>query len=270
MKNFDELEADFRKRYSRWSSGMWSVFVTQKVPILFERNSQLEAGLREKVIEAYLELCGEGIGVGRLFLNGQNVTQLLFFEKIPKQLSQCGDAKSQVDTLVNLWNLCEAIENQPAWVEPILTQRLASISKLSQVELIVDEFAKVLETSTGPNVGDISAEHLKLQVCETAHLGFFLPLRLEVVAPPVLAIDGKIPSGWSRVTVFAPDASIIAVENRASDPMVLLDKKNPIPPSLQKTLDFSLSKQDFTQNSLFAAAVFQESQNIWLWSQRGA
>jgi len=52
------------------------------------------------------------MGLGRLFPNARNIHDLILLQKVPELLHRCGSARQQLETLVDLWSLCDAIDER--------------------------------------------------------------------------------------------------------------------------------------------------------------
>lgn len=269
IRSPQDYEKDFKKKYSRWSPLVWQQVVENCVPKILQK-TQLEDAQSEKLLKAYIELCGEAIGSGRLFPNSESLYSLFMLKLIPELIALEGSAEVQVRTLVDVWNFCEAADQEAAWVQKIFYRVLGALPRLSELEKKVDSFNLLLKDSSEELLGTRKVKDLSLAIYSTKELGYFLPKKLNFVAPPVLEISGTTPNGSLTLSVYLPDAQrLLSVEKRSElnlRPAAMIDAQ--LLGNFLRALPFQLSVQDFAINNLGAAVIFEESQNIWVWSRR--
>ncbi len=265
-KTLETYEIEHRRKYSRWSSGIWDLLVRDKIPKLQQTNGSLKEEEREAIIAGYICLCSESLGLGRLFPNSCNIHDLLLLQKVPIHLSRCGSARQQLEMLVDLWNLCDALEEEPRWISNLLVRILQSIENLEQVSVKVLNLMSMIEIPAGQDISELKSKTLKVLRVPTLKSGFFLPLRLEMIAPPILQVTGRTPAQNVALNLYVPDGSILSIE-KSTAVLTTKVKVQGSPPFIN-ALGLPLNLQDYTENHIAAAAIFQDSQSIWLWTRK--
>lgn len=265
-KSLEAYEKELRKRHSRWSPGVWEALVRDKIPKLQQTNEGLKEEERDAIIEGYIRLCSESIGLGRLYPNANNIHELVLLQKVPELLNRCGSAKQQLEMLVDLWNLCDILEDEPRWISKLMVRTLQNIESLEQVSAQVMNFMTIMDIPTDKAISELQPQQLKVLRISSLSLGFFLPLGLEMIAPPILQVTGRTPDQNVSMNIYVPDGSILSIEKVPAEPITKAEIRGSAP--LISSLDLPLKLKDYTENHVAAAAVFQDSQSIWLWTRK--
>ena len=134
-----ELEERARKRYVRWDQGFWR-------RVLDGPARELAASLRaagtddaaaQQLLESYLRLACEGIGLGYFFPPelGEGFFTHAFFRLIPAGLAGVPH-QERARALADAWNLGENLEHAPAWWRRMFV-RLSDGATLGALQALV-------------------------------------------------------------------------------------------------------------------------------------
>ena len=202
----ERLEQEALRRYVRWDPALWQELITGPLVALTEGFKGAASPATARLLEAYLRLCANGIGLGYLFperAGGRNFFTLAFTDLLPRHLPSLGPAR-QAQALAQCWNLAENLEQSPPWLRQIFLRICARIPTLDDLETLVSDISgQVLQPPSRP-LNDTFAT-------QWVHLGDddqrFLPGRVEFVAPTVVRVfdrhrDGRDGSPPATVGVW--------------------------------------------------------------------
>lgn len=201
-----DLEEDARRRFVRWDANLWQGLLSGPAQQLAE--ALQAAGVPEaqasQVLESYLRLGAEAIGLGYLFPSsvGSNFFTLAWNELVPRHLAQLPPGR-QAATLAACWNLGENLENAPLWLRRIFMRLCAGLGGLDHLEdLVADVSHRALEAPPH-RLGDgfaLAWVHLASEDHR------FLPGSLHFVAPTVACVHDR-----HRTAAGGRDAATVGV-----------------------------------------------------------
>ena len=203
------LEQEARRRFVRWDGRTWEELVEGPARRLEKALSAAsgEIGAKRALLESYLRLGCEGIGLGYLLpaaLGADNFFSRAFRELLPDGLAALPEA-ARASVLADCFNLGEnlASESTPAWMrrifERVLLKRLTGGASLAELgALVADIEGKV---GAAPE-GRLTAKPFSI---DWIHLGEddprFLPGPVHFVAPTVVCVHDRQRGGGDPVTV---------------------------------------------------------------------
>jgi len=181
------LEQEAQRRFVRWDPALWQEILAGPLVSLTEGFKGATSPTTAKLLEAYLRLCANGIGLGYLFperAGGRNFFTLAFTDLLPRHLPSLAPAR-QAQALAQCWNLAENLEQSPPWLRQIFLRLCARLRNLEDLEtLVLDISGQVLQPPTRTLKDTFAAQWV--------HLGDddqrFLPGRVEFVAPTVVRV----------------------------------------------------------------------------------
>lgn len=188
----DELEREARQRFVKWDAQLWR-FVLEG-PALRLAQGLTRAGLDEArskaLLESYLRLAAEGIGLGYLFPESSGTQSFLtqaFYRLLPEALpGQPPEAAAR--TLASAWNLGENLERSPAWLRRLFVRLTAGADALSDLErLVADVTARALQPPARRLEGAFTLHWVHLAEED----GRFLPGAVHFVAPTVACVHDR-------------------------------------------------------------------------------
>lgn len=187
-----DLEARARSRFVRWDGTLWRELVEGPAR---ELAASLEAaGLPKEhgraVLENYLRLGCEGIGLGYLFpasAGAANFFTLAWTRLIPRGLAAL-PASRQVATLADCWNLGENLESSPLWLRRIFLRSCGEAQSLGSLESLVSDVAqKALEPPERKLEAPLGVSWVHLAEEDRR----FLPGALHFVSPTVACVHDR-------------------------------------------------------------------------------
>jgi len=187
-----ELEQQARARFVRWDPALWRELIQGPAAELLE--SLQAAGLPgshcQALIEGYLRLGCEGIGLGYLVPASSGATSFLtlaWTRLVPKGLAALPAAR-QAQTLAECWNLGENLESSPLWLKRIFLRLCDDTSSLGSLPALVADVARrALEEPSGR----LGAQPRIVWVHLAQEDHRFLPGTLHFVAPTVVCVHDR-------------------------------------------------------------------------------
>jgi hypothetical protein len=196
-----ELEAEAQRRFVRWDPHLWRALLAGPARSLAEalRSVRAPEVQAQRVLETYLRLASEGIGLGYLFPSqvGENVFTLAFMNLIPRTLAALPPDR-QLQTLADCWNLGENLEHAPPWLRRIFLRVLQREEGLRDLEGLV---ARVATEAVGVPVRRLGSHPRVAWVDLGAEERSFLPGALHFVAPTVLCVHDRLAGGEDPVSL---------------------------------------------------------------------
>jgi hypothetical protein len=187
-----ELERQARARFARWDPALWRELVQGPAAGLLEslRAAGLPGSHCEALIESYLRLGAEGIGLGYLVPASSGATSFLtlaWTRLLPGGLAAVPAAR-QAQTLADCWNLGENLETSPVWLKRILLRLCGETTSLDSLgALVADVDRRALaepkeRLGSGPCI-------VWVHLAQEDHR--FLPGPLHFVAPTVVCVHDR-------------------------------------------------------------------------------
>ena len=188
----EEIEAAARRRFVKWDAQLWR-FVLDG-PALALARGLARAGLDERragaLLESYLRLAAEGIGLGYLFPGSSGAQSFLtqaFYRLLPEALPQQAP-ESAARALATAWNLGENLERSPAWLRRLFVRLTAGPEALLDLERLVAEVeARALRPPAKRLEGTWALHWLHLAEEDPR----FLPGAVHFVAPTVACVHDR-------------------------------------------------------------------------------
>jgi hypothetical protein len=249
-----ELEQQARARFVRWDPALWRDLIQGPAAELLEalQAAGLPGSHCEALIESYLRLGAEGIGLGYLVPASSGAASFLtlaWTRLVPKGLAAVPAAR-QAQTLADCWNLGENLEASPLWLKRIFLRLCAETTTLGSLEaLVADVAGRALEEPKerlGPR-----PRLVWVHLAQEDHR--FLPGTLHFVAPTVVCVHDR-----HRAAAGGRDAATQGAW--LTDPPLLLGPMgcaetpgNETPESFERLLD--LSRRDPRAADWFAMAA---------------
>jgi hypothetical protein len=203
----EELEKDARARFVRWDPALWRALCEGPAQQLSENllgKSQDLQGAR-KLVEQYLRLGREGVGLGYLFpasAGTENVFSLFWNRLLPQELAELPEP-ARADALAQAWNLSENLEHAPVWLRRIFHRSLRELDGLGELADAVSRVEAQVQEAPSQPLHDVK----RLQ---WIHLGAedkrFLPGALHFLAPRVVCVHDR-----ERTTAGGRDATTFGV-----------------------------------------------------------
>lgn len=204
------LEEQAALRFVRWDRALWHQVLQGPAARL---SSGLTGAEGDALLESYLRLACEGIGLGLLVPTGDAETWLTrAWMRLVPDLLPAAPAARRAELLAACWNLGENLEKSPPWLQRIFLTRTGALTSLDGLEALVNDVSRaVLE----PPTEALGTTHR----VEWIHLGGedwrFLPGAVGFVAPTVVCVLDRSRSG-------APGRPPVTQGVWLSDPPVLL------------------------------------------------
>ena len=156
----------------------------------------------QQLLESYLRLACEGIGLGYFFPPelGEGFFTHAFFRLIPAGLAALPPEK-RAQALADCWNLGENLEHAPAWWRRMFV-RLSDGASLGALQALV---VRASRDALGEPSARLAGRTLHLLIDLGAEDRQFLPGALHFVAPTVVCVhdrheaavgDARSASGW--------------------------------------------------------------------------
>jgi hypothetical protein len=181
------IEERARHRFVRWDGALWRRVLEGPARALAAAlTADPEAA---PVLESYLELAAEGIGLGYVFPPevGDGFLTHAFFRLVPDGLARVPPER-RARVLADCWNLGENLEHAPAWWRRMFVRLVDGGVALDALPELVDRAAREafrppaarLEGRTRHRFVDLGAEDR-----------LFLPGPLHFVAPTVACVHDR-------------------------------------------------------------------------------
>lgn len=189
----ERAKAEGPRRFAAWNAGAYAELCAGPAKILWERLGPAQTG-RAEVMQGYLRLLSEGVGLGYLDRTSLDPTQprsllaLGLCRLIPEGLALIGEGE-QLPLLVRLWNIAEGLEREPAWLNRYVAGAGARIVDLARLE---ESLIEILEPALAPSFsaswsGPFRVTHLDTRGAADE----FLPGRMHLAAPAVMCVHDR-------------------------------------------------------------------------------
>jgi hypothetical protein len=184
-----ELEEAARRRFVRWDPALWRRVLegpARSLAAALQGAGEAEA---PRILESYLRLACEGIGLGYLFPPevGDGFFTHAFFRLIPGGLAAVPpDRRAQA--LADCWNLGENLEHAPAWWRRMFVRLATEGVALDALPALVERAGR---EAFGPPAAGLGTRTLHLFVDLGAEDRLFLPGTLHFVAPTVACVHDR-------------------------------------------------------------------------------
>jgi len=269
------LEREERTRRLHWSESSWNEVVKNSLPRFFaEIQTFAESETQSRLLKTYLSLVAEAIALQLLYPHppGEypNLYCAVLEELIPTRIRTSGDPRAAAEAMSALWNLCDAVSEEPSWVESVLAGRLLELKTLENLEESCRTFQREL---TEPGVQRITEStdvtSLSYRTIELWPLGFFLPTHVAHCGPNVFQVRGRSPEFLRAfyVQVGARDHVIplngVGAEEYPKDTSAQLAEK-----LAKRATKFQLPLESASIGESALAAVFHGSQVLHVWQVR--
>lgn len=261
-----ELEAGARGRYVRFDPALWRRVVDgparELAASLAAAGADPESA--ERLLESYLRLACEGIGLGYLFPPevAEGFLTHAFFRLIPNGLAALPqDVRARA--LADCWNLGENLEHAPVWWRRMFVRLSDSASLGALPELVV----RAERDALGEPAKRLRDRALHLYVDLGAEDRRFLPGTLHFVAPSVLCVHDRQDAAVARsLGVWLADPPLVlgavgcSVEaGSSSDRLDLVDELAKLDPRAREVLNSAANdwRAGLTlETSQFVVAVY--------------
>jgi hypothetical protein len=185
-----ELEERARKRYVRWDPALWRRVTSGPARELAAslRAAGTDDATAQQLLESYLRLACEGIGLGYLHPPelGEGFFTHAFFRLIPGGLAALApDERAQA--LADCWNLGENLEHAPLWWRRMFVRLSDGASLGALSELVV----RAARDALGEPGARLQGRTLHLLIDLGAEDRQFLPGVLHFVAPTVVCVHDR-------------------------------------------------------------------------------
>ncbi|MFN8095658.1 MAG: hypothetical protein U0599_26150 [Vicinamibacteria bacterium] len=200
-----EIEDAARRRYVRWDAGLWRRVVEGPA-------RTLAAALREDasaapVLESYLRLAAEGIGLGYLFPPevGDGFFTHAFFRLVPEALAGVPPER-RARVLAECWNLGENLEHAPAWWRRMFVRLASDGAALEALPALVERASR---EAFRPPPAKLGGRSLHLYVDLGAEDRLFLPGAVHFVAPTVACVHDRDAPGGRSLGAWLVDPPLV-------------------------------------------------------------
>jgi hypothetical protein len=201
---FDHIVNDVSRqsvrRHARWDPALFQEFCQGPARALWGRLKGQAVAKRS--LAAYLELVREAIGAAYLVkdqgggLGGRrsgqadwpNFLAFCLVKLIPEQLPALA-ADRHLPLLARVWNLCEGLLQEPAWVDRFVVASAGELTRLEDVEAFL---VRVLEPALTPAAPSGWKGPFRLSLLDTRPVhDDFLPGEMYLAAPMVLCVRDR-------------------------------------------------------------------------------
>jgi hypothetical protein len=208
-----DLEGAARRRYVHWDAALWRRLVEGPARALAAslRAAGTNDGEAQGLLESYLRLASEGIGLGYLFPAevGEGFLNEAFFRLIPAGLAAV-EPKQRTRALADCWNLGESLEHAPAWWRRMFIRLLGGGASLGAIATLVERAGR---EAFGQPPGRLEERTRYLWIDLGAEDRRFLPGGLHFVAPTVVCVhargEASRSSGPSSVGAWLVDEPMV-------------------------------------------------------------
>lgn len=175
----------------RWDDGLWGRVVEGPARELAAslHGKGVPDAAAQQILESYLRLAAEGIGLGYLFPPevGEGFMNEAFFHLLPAGLADVPEER-RVTALAHCWNLGENLEHSPAWWRRIFLRLLSGGTSLGELSALVE---RVSREAFGEPKTRLGQRALHLWIDLGAEDRRFLPGGIHFVAPTVACVHDR-------------------------------------------------------------------------------
>jgi hypothetical protein len=175
----------------RWDGELWRRVVEGPARELAAslRGKGVSDAAAQQVLESYLRLAAEGIGLGYLFPSevGEGFMNEAFLRLLPKGLAAVPEER-RAAALADCWNLGENLEHAPSWWRRIFLRLLSGGTGLSDLAALVGRVSREAFGEPGAKLGTGT---LHLWIDLGAEDRPFLPGGIHFVAPTVACVHDR-------------------------------------------------------------------------------
>ena len=187
----DAVEVEAQQRFVRWNAELWGELVAGPARELVAGLEAAKTPFQDgrALLESYLRLGAEGIGLGHLFpaSAGENFLTLAWRHLIPRLLPSVPPSR-RAQALADCWNLGENLQTSPAWLGRIFVRLAPSVSRLERLsELVTSVSEQALGEPARPLRESPRVEWIPLADEDR----YFLPGALHFVAPTVVCVHDR-------------------------------------------------------------------------------
>jgi hypothetical protein len=204
-----ELEARARLRFVRWDEALWRRVLDGPARALAMALRDAGAGEAEaqRLLEAYLQLASEGIGLGYLFPPevGEGFMNHAFFRLLPEGLAAL-PPPGRAQALADCWNLGENLEHAPAWWRRMFVRLAADGAALGSLRALVERAER---EAFAPPPARLGRRALHLYVDLGAEERRFLPGGLHFAAPTVACVHDRDAASGRSLGVWLVDPPLV-------------------------------------------------------------
>jgi hypothetical protein len=178
------LEAAARRRFVRWDAALWAEVLRGPAARLARAVGDEEGAL----VEGYLRLAAEGIGLGYLVPSAsgvENFFTLAWMQLLPTQLAALPSGSARATAVAQCWNLGENLEGAAAWLKRLFQRRARELRSLGELPALAERIGRV--ASEAPKTAGTRLVWIALAEEERR----FLPGALHFVAPTVVCVHDR-------------------------------------------------------------------------------
>ena len=225
-----EIEDGARRRFVRWDAALWRRVLDGPARALAAAlaSAGTKDGDAQQLLESYLRLAGEGIGLGYLFPPevGDGFLNHAFFRLLPEGLAALAPAR-RPRALADCWNLGENLERAPAWWRRMFVRLAADGASLGALASLVERAEREAFQPPSERLGKGTAHCL---VDLGAEDRLFLPGALHFEAPTVVCVHDRDPASGRSLGAWLVDPPLVlgamgcaAPTSASSDRLDLVD-----------------------------------------------
>lgn len=187
-----QLAEQARLRFAKWDAELWDELVAGPASTLAKglRQARQPEDEAQQLVESYLRLACEGIGLGYLFRESSDARSFLtlaFYHLLPEGLPGL-PPESRASTLAECWNLGENLERAPLWLGRIFVRLVGAGQSLANLESLArDVERRALEAPSVPLGQAYELRWVHLAVEDRR----FLPGALHFAAPTVVCVHDR-------------------------------------------------------------------------------
>jgi len=213
-----ELEDGARGRFVRWDARLWRELVDGPATELARGLDAVQAGPDGvPVLESYLRLCCEAVGLGYLFpaSSGRESFFTLAFGRLVPQLLPALAVERRTHALAALWNLAENLETAPVWLGRVLYRLASSWTTLADLE---GEVAGIEQHALGEPAERLGKRPRVVWARPAREDRHFLPGPLHFVTPTVLCVHDRLRAGITQGVWLREDPVLLGALGCAEKP----------------------------------------------------
>jgi hypothetical protein len=136
------LEEAARRRFVRWDAALWR-------ELLGGAGARFAAAVGDAevpLIESYLTLAAEGIGLGYLVpaASGvENFFTLAWTKLLPDKIAAVPEGARRAEALAQCWNLGENLEGADAWLKRLFSRRCRDLASLAELPALAEKVGAI-------------------------------------------------------------------------------------------------------------------------------